>query len=187
MHGNKKAAIFLDRDGTIIEDRGHLRDTSDIIFFPETFEALQKLQEHFLLFIVTNQTGVARGLINLDDVKLVNDGVVAALAEAGIKITKVYVCPHDRSENCVCIKPNPYFLRKAAKDYHLDLRRSFTVGDHPHDIQFAEPVGARGIYLLTGHGDKHLAELAQDTEVVSGIMEAAEKMVSYHIGVQVSL
>jgi len=178
MSHNTKAAVFLDRDGTIIEDRGHLKEPSDVVFFPETFEALRKLQEYFLLFVVTNQRGIAEGTITRRDVSRVNRSIVTALSDRGIKIENVYTCPHRRSDNCCCIKPKPYFLKRAATLYGLDLGKSFTVGDHPHDIQFAKNVGAHGIYVLTGHGHKHLTELPEDTQVVTGIMEAAEKITS---------
>jgi len=178
MRNNKNAAVFLDRDGTIIEDRGHLRDPSEAVFFPETFPALRKLQNYFLLFIVTNQPGIAKGKISRSDANRVNRGIAAALAEGGVEVMDIYVCPHRRSDNCRCIKPKPYFLKRAAALYDLDLGKSFTVGDHPHDIQLAKNVGARGIYVLTGHGQKHLPELPQDTEVAAGIMEAAEKIAS---------
>jgi len=176
MRSNKNAAIFLDRDGTIIEDGGYLKDSSDVVFFPETFKALRRLQDYFLLFIVTNQAGIAEGRISRRDANRVNRGIVAALAEAGVEITDVYVCPHSRLDDCVCIKPKPYLVQKAAKNYHIDLQWSFVVGDHPHDIQLARSVGARGIYVLTGHGRKHLAELPEDTMIAMGIMEAAEKI-----------
>ena len=114
MNRNGKAAVFLDRDGTIIEDRGHLRDSSDAVFLPGAFEALQKLQDYFLLFIVTNQTGVAEGTITLADVNRVNRSVVAALTERRIAVADVYVCPHRRADDCSCIKPKPYFIRRAS-------------------------------------------------------------------------
>ncbi|MGB2863079.1 MAG: HAD family hydrolase [Sedimentisphaerales bacterium] len=178
MSCNKNAAIFLDRDGTIIEDRGHLRDPSEVIFFPETFEALRRLQDYFLLFIVTNQVGVAEGIITPGDVDRINCCIVSAFAERGIVITDVYVCPHRRTDNCPCIKPKPYFLAKAAERYGIDLGESFTVGDHPHDIQLAQNAGAHGIYVLSGHGHKHWAEISDGTEVVTGIKQAAEKIMS---------
>lgn len=180
MSNNRKAAVFLDRDGTIIEDRGHVRSLSDVVFFPETFDALRELQKHFLLFIVTNQPGIAKGIITRNDVNCVNTHVITKFAEAGIKICDLYVCPHRRSDKCRCIKPESYFLRKAAKIYGLDLSRSFTIGDHPHDIQLARNVGAMGIYVLTGHGWKHFDELPEDTEMASGMAEAAEMIMSHH-------
>jgi D-glycero-D-manno-heptose 1,7-bisphosphate phosphatase len=175
-----KSAVFLDRDGTIIEDRGHLRNISDVVFFQETFEALQKLHDHFMLFIVTNQVGVAEGIITTGEVARINSYVVSVFAEKGIAITDVYVCPHRRTDNCPCIKPKPYFMKKAAKHHGIDLGASFVVGDHPHDILLAQNTGAHGIYVLSGHGHKHLAEISDGTEVVTGIKQAAEKILSIY-------
>ena len=181
MTENKKVAIFLDRDGTIIEDRGHLHSPSEVIFYPGVVQALLQLQKYFLLYIITNQSGVAKGVISRDDVDRVNEYVSTMLAEEGVTITDVYVCPHSRDDRCKCIKPEPYFLKKAAKDCRIDLQRSFVIGDHPCDVQLAKNVGARGIYVLTGHGSKHVDELPEETEMASGITEAAEKIISYHL------
>ena len=167
-------AVFLDRDGTVIEDRGVLAEPSDVVFFPDTVDALRRLQDRFLLFLVTNQPGVARGAITLEHVDRVNAGVLSHLVKHGVTITAVYVCPHQRSDGCSCSKPSPYFLHEAAEEHAVDLRRSFTVGDHPHDVEFARAVGARGVYVRTGHGEKHLSELPAGEIVVSGIGEAAD-------------
>ena len=167
-------AVFLDRDGTVVEDRGVLAEPSDVVFYPDTVSALRRLQDRFLLFLVTNQPWVARGIITLDQVSRVNASILSSLAEHGVAVTAAYVCPHDREDDCRCIKPRPYFLRKAAREHSVDLERSFTVGDHPHDVEFARSVGARGVYVQTGHGDKHLSELCPGEIVVSGIGEAAD-------------
>jgi L-threonylcarbamoyladenylate synthase len=90
-----------------------------------------------------------------------------------VRIADINVCPHKPTDGCVCIKPKPYFLERAARDYGVDLRRAFVVGDHPEDVEFARNVGACGIYVLTGHGAKHCRELPRDTIVVSGIAEAS--------------
>ena len=87
-------AVFLDRDGTMIEDRGCLGNVSEVVFFPGTAEALLELQKHFLLFIVTNQGGVAEGVLREEDVRRVNDHVVERLRCAGVHIVETYVCPH---------------------------------------------------------------------------------------------
>ena len=167
-------AVFLDRDGTIIEDRGHLRCASEIVFFPGTVAALGRLQEHYRLFVVTHQPGIARGMVSAEEVAGVNEHVVSELRKQGVTISGVYCCPHDRSEDCICIKPNPYFLQEAARDYGLNLAESFVVGDHPHDVVLADNAGATGIYVLTGHGTHHQAELPQWRVVVPGISEAAD-------------
>jgi len=173
-----RPAVFLDRDGTLVEDRGVLAEPADLVFYPDTPAALKRLQDRFLLFLVTHQPWVARGMITLDQVSRVNAWITSCLAEHGVVITAVYVCPHDHKEGCHCIKPRPYFLHKAAKDYGVDLERSFTVGDHPHDVEFARSVGARGVYVRTGHGEKHLAEMAPDDVITSGIAEAADWILS---------
>jgi L-threonylcarbamoyladenylate synthase len=169
-----KPAVFLDRDGTIIEDRGHLRTPSEVVFYPDAVRALVKLQEHFLLFIVTHQPGISGGIVRADEVEQVNAHVVAELRRHGVVISGVYYCPHRREEQCACIKPRPFFLEKAAGEYGLNLARSFVVGDHPHDVALADNAGATGIYVLSGHGAKHRAELPPRTTIVPGIREAAD-------------
>jgi len=176
--GAARAAVFLDRDGTIIEDRGDLSEASQVVFFPDAVDALRRLCEHFELFIVTNQSGVAKGTISLADVERVNAYVTSYLAEHGVPITATYVCPHERSAGCDCIKPKPYFLRKAEMEFGIDLQRSFAVGDHPHDVKFALNVDAVGIYVLSGHGRKHQAELPAGSVVTAGIREAADHILS---------
>jgi D-glycero-D-manno-heptose 1,7-bisphosphate phosphatase len=105
---------------------------------------------------------------------------VAELRRNGVVVSEVYCCPHLREDACVCVKPKPYFLEMAAEAHGLDLSQSFTVGDHPHDVQFAENAGATGIYVLTGHGAKHRAELPPGRVVVPGILEAAEWILAAH-------
>lgn len=173
-------AIFLDRDGTLIEDRGHLSLPNEVVFFPATGAALRRLQPHFRLFIVTNQPGVSLGEVTAADVQRVNDHVVACLRTAGIEIAAVYCCPHQRSEDCACIKPKPFFMEQAAREHGVDLSRSFTVGDHPHDVHLATNVGATGVFVLTGHGSKHRHELGPDDIVAKDIEEAAGIILRLH-------
>ena len=176
-----RPAVFLDRDGTIIEDHGYLRGPDEVVFFPDSIPALLRLQRFALLFIVTHQSGIAKGLVTTEEVLAVNRHVTEYLAEAGVAIRQTYCCPHDRADGCVCAKPNPYHLHQAAGDYNIDLRRSFVFGDHPHDVELARNCGAMGIYLLTGHGQKHRDELAPGVLVAGGIREAgrlAEQMLT---------
>lgn len=175
-----RPAVFLDRDGTLIEDRGHLRKPEDVVFFPDTIPALLELPKEFLLFIVTHQSGIAKGLITAKQARVVNDYVVDVLADAGIAIREVYCCPHNRADKCQCVKPNPYHLLQAAKKYDVDLPHSFVLGDHPHDVELARRAGATGIYLLTGHGEKHRHELMPDEIVAKGIGEACVRIKSMH-------
>ena len=167
------SAVFLDRDGTLIEDRGHLRSPSQVVFFPDTIRALQLLSKNFRLFIVTNQPGIAEGTIKAGEVAQVNDYVVKHVARAGIHIERVYCCPHQRSDGCGCIKPKPYYLWLASREFGINVGRSSVIGDHPHDVELARNAGATGIYVLTGHGTKHRGNLPPDTFVASDILDAA--------------
>jgi len=175
----KHPAVFLDRDGTLIEDAGFLRDVSQVEFYPQTFAALRRL-EGFALFIVTNQSGIAKGHIRAEEAHTVNDYIVRRLAEEGSSIRAVYCCPHQRSDGCECMKPSPYFLRIAVDEHEIDLARSFVVGDHPSDVELAHAVGAKGIYVLTGHGHKHRAELQVPSMVVADIAAAVEAILETH-------
>jgi D-glycero-D-manno-heptose 1,7-bisphosphate phosphatase len=102
----------------------------------------------------------------------VNRHVVGQLVFGGVRIHAVFTCPHDRGE-CDCRKPSPRFLHEAAAKFDVDLGRSFVVGDHPHDVETARNAGAQGVYVLTGHGEKHRAELAVDAPVTADIEAAA--------------
>ncbi len=148
-------------------------------FFTQTIPALRRLDD-FVLFIVTNQSGIALGHVRAEEARTVNDYIVRRLDEEGIRIHEVYCCPHQRSDGCQCIKPNPHFLRVAEQRYDIDLARSFVVGDHPSDIDCAHAVGARGIYVLTGHGARHRTEVPIGGSIVADIAWAAETILLNH-------
>jgi len=169
----RPTAIFLDRDGTLIEDVGLVRDAGGLHLFPDTVEALKCLQQRHLLFVVTNQSGVADGAIRLEEVHEANRALDRILARQGVRIRDWYVCPHNNADRCACRKPNPGLLFQAADRHGVDLRRSFVVGDHPHDALTGKAQGVYGLYLLTGHGRKHLPELPADRLVFHSIAEAA--------------
>lgn len=175
-----KPAVFLDRDGTLIEDRGPLSDPSQAVFHPGAAEALGRLGGAFEFFIVTNPNGVAKGLLRPEDVRRVNDFVVGRLAQTGVRVRDVYCCPHQRSDGCACIKPNPHFLFRARDEHGVDLERSWVVGDHPSDVELAVNAGARGIYVLTGHGEKHRGELKVACPIVPSLVEAVEEIARVH-------
>lgn len=160
-------AIFLDRDGTINEDVGDLYSSDKLIFIPGAIEALKSLQRKFHLFIVTNQSGIGENAFTEKDFLQFNEYYVRLLKSCGVKIKQVFYCPHRKEENCGCRKPNPYFVREAEKRYSIDLRNSYVIGDHPHDAEMAYKVGAGSVYLLTGHGKKHLQELAIEPNFIA--------------------
>jgi L-threonylcarbamoyladenylate synthase len=177
-----RPAIFLDRDGTIIKDCGTLTNPDDISFLPDTIEALLKLQQQFKLFIVTNQRCIADGIATEAEVKRVNDTLVTQLKQAGVDIIATYVCPHRRDDNCDCIKPKPLFLEKAARDHNINLLRSFAIGDHPHDVEFAWNAGLFGVYVMTGHGRRHLNQLHRDAIIAIDLKDAVSLILNGLVG-----
>jgi L-threonylcarbamoyladenylate synthase len=130
--------------------------------------------------VVTHQPGISGGIVSAEDVARVNRHVVETLRSHGIFISEVYCCPHRREERCGCIKPNPLFLERAAADFGVDLAASFVVGDHPHDVVLADNAGATGIYVLSGHGTRHRAEVAGRKPIVPGIREATDWILASH-------
>ncbi len=173
-----RPAIFLDRDGTIIEDKGNLSNINDVDIFPFSIEALKILQTKYQLFIVTNQSAVGLGRITLSQAQEINRHVVDTLLSHGVTIQEVYCCAHTRNDNCDCIKPKPYFIKKAQEKYSLDIPNSFSIGDHPHDVQFAQNAGGRGLYVLTGHGQKHFNDLDPQSLTFNNLLEAAQWITS---------
>jgi heptosyltransferase-2 len=154
-------AAFLDRDGTIIEDLGYLGDPERIQFIPGAQEALRALRASgYRLIVVTNQAGVARGLITEADVRRVNRRLRDLLADAGVALDGIYYCPHhpeagapEYRQTCASRKPGPGMIERAAQDFALDLGRSVIVGDHSSDAEVARHFpGMRSIMVLTGHG-----------------------------------
>ena len=173
----KHPALFLDRDGTIIEDIGYLRDPEKLIIYPNSFKALKRLQEYFLLFIITNQSGISTGNLTHKDVVSINKSLIRILRSKNIFIYDVYYCPHAKEDNCKCRKPNPYFILKAALDYNLDLENSFFIGDHPSDVLCAINAGITPVYLLSGHGEKHVADVPSGVKICQDILAASGFMI----------
>ncbi len=151
-------AIFLDRDGTLNEDSGYTYRPESFSLLPGVAEGLVRLKG-YKLFIVTNQSGIGRGYYSEEDMHEYNRRMLLELERWGIRIEKIYFCPHTPEEGCDCRKPSPKFLMQAQQEYSIDLGLSYVIGDHPGDILLAHNAGCRGIYLLTGHGGMHLEEV----------------------------
>ena len=148
-------AVFLDRDGTIIEDAGYLRDPAGVGLLPGAAQAIRQLNEHGLIVVVaTNQSGIARGLITLDQYRATEQRLDQLLTLQGARIDAHYFCPHvpELSGPCDCRKPGSLLYRQAAERFGIDLPRSWWVGDRLRDVLPAETFGGKGILVLTGAG-----------------------------------
>jgi histidinol-phosphate phosphatase family protein len=143
-----KRALFLDRDGAIIEDRGYMRDPADVVPLPGAAEALRALEAAgWTLIVVSNQAGVGRGFIAPSEMDAVQARFTELMRAAGVSITASYLCAHHPDENCGCRKPGVLHLEQAAREYGLDLRQSWMVGDRESDILCGKNAGCRTIWL----------------------------------------
>ena len=155
-----RSAVFLDRDGTMIADVGYLATPSGVQLFPWTVDAVRSFNRAGLpVVVITNQAGIARGLLTEAILSDIHRELTARLAAGGAHVDAYYHCPHhpdgvvpEYSRACDCRKPGPGMIDRAAKDLGLDPSRSFVVGDKWIDVGIAQAVGARGILVRTGYG-----------------------------------
>lgn len=148
-------AIFLDRDGVLIENRpNYVRDWSDVNVYPEAIRSLSlPAVRNYKIVIVTNQSAVGRGLISWETAYDINDQLVGLIRDHGGKVDAVYMCPHTPEDNCSCRKPKPGMLLQAASELSLDLQHSWMIGDAWSDVQAGQSAGVRqAILVTTGRG-----------------------------------
>lgn len=156
----KKMAVFLDRDGTINEQMGYINHLSRFHLLPGVAQAIRLLNDQAIpVFVVTNQSGLARGYFPEDLLVKVHEAMVERLMAEGASLDGVYVCPHHPEAkeeryrgDCPCRKPKPGLFLQAAADHNLDLTRSYVVGDRWSDLKAAAACGAKGVLVLTGYG-----------------------------------
>ncbi|HUP26447.1 MAG TPA: HAD family hydrolase [Candidatus Limnocylindrales bacterium] len=147
-------AVFLDRDGTInagIPKYERVDSPDKVELLPNTLAGLSLFASlDYLYFFVTNQAGLAEGLITQSDFDAINAEVLRQIKPSGIRITKTYVCPHGEDAKCECRKPKPQLLLDAAKEYGIDLAKSWMIGDRLSDIQTGINAGTKTILVQTG-------------------------------------
>ena len=152
----KRPAVFLDRDGVIVENRpDYVKSIEEVEFLPGAFEALRELASTDLrVVLVTNQSVVGRGILSLREAEAIQRHVVRAVEKRGGRIDAALLCPHHPEEGCTCRKPAPGMLLEAAGDLELDLPRSWMIGDAVTDLQAGWAAGASAILVRTGRGQK---------------------------------
>jgi histidinol-phosphate phosphatase family protein len=150
---SRRAAVFLDRDGTLIEDPGYLADPEGVRLLPGAVEAVGRLNRAgYVVVVVTNQSGIARGLLTEAQYLETERRLDQLLLERGARVDAHYFCPHhpDITGPCACRKPGVLLYRQAAERFGLDLGASWWIGDRPRDVEPAWTLGGRGILVRTG-------------------------------------
>jgi len=155
-----KTAVFLDRDGTLVEEDGYINRVERLVFFPYSVDAIRLLNRSgHAVVVVTNQAGIARGIFKEEFVAEAHQFITERLAAGGARIDAFYYCPHHAQgivepyrQACGCRKPQPGMLTRAAADLGISLEGSYVVGDRWHDLEAGQAVGARGLLVRTGYG-----------------------------------
>ncbi len=151
----QKKVIFLDRDGVINKEVGYLSNPNNFEFMEGSFEALRILkQKGYLLIVITNQAGIARGFFTEETLKSIHDKMVKLLLQNNIELDDIFYCPHhpDFTGSCDCRKPKPGMILKAHLKYNVDLTNSYMVGDTLNDIKTGKAAGCKTILVLSGYG-----------------------------------
>ena len=163
-------AVFLDRDGVINVDKGYVHKIEDFEFYPDVFDGLKRLQENgFKLVIITNQSGIAVGYYTEEDFFKLTEYMLDRFDKEGIKIEKVYYCPHHPEgivphlrKVCNCRKPETGMIEDAIKEFDIDPLSSFLIGDKETDIKAGKKMGITSILVKTGQGLKYVDNTTAD-------------------------
>lgn len=171
-------AVFLDRDGTInagIPKYERVDSPDKVEILPKVIEALSLLaQQDYAVFFVTNQAGLAEGLITQEDFDAINNKVLDEIVPSGVKVTETYVCPHGEEESCECRKPKPKMLLDAADKYGIDLADSWMIGDRLTDINTGINAGTKTILVQSGA----IMDAPEADFVASTLLEAVEHIIN---------
>ncbi len=172
-----KKAVFLDRDGTLIEEVNFLARVEDLRLFPFSVEAIKLLKKNgFLIVVVTNQSGIGRGIFGENDMHALHGEIQLRL---GGLIDAFYFCPHLPDENCACRKPKTQMIERACADFSIDLENSWMIGDKKLDVETGFNAGTKTALVLTGYGRKSVENLTKQPDlVVENLLEAVESIIN---------
>jgi D-glycero-D-manno-heptose 1,7-bisphosphate phosphatase len=169
--------VVLDRDGTLVIDRGYLDDPAGLQFETGAADALRLWHAHgYRLIVITNQSGVGRGLFPLERVEAMNARLHAMVQDLGARLERIYFCPHRPEAGCVCRKPALGLLTRAASELDFEPRRAVVVGDKESDVEFGRRAAARTI--LIAHHAPRPTTLIQPDMVLPNLLEAARAVIS---------
>ena len=173
----KLPAIFIDRDGTLIEEVNFLSRVDDLRLFDFTADAVARLKSAgFLVVVITNQSGIGRGIFDEADMHAIHDEIQKRLPHG---IDAFYYCPHLPDEECTCRKPGLGMIEAACTDFDIDLARSWMIGDKKIDVEAGFNAGIGTAMVMTGYGAEQLGELTRTPDVVAeNLEEAATEIIS---------
>ena len=176
MTSEKLKAIFIDRDGTLIEEVNFLSRIEDLRFFDYTDEAIKLLKKNgFLVVIVTNQSGVGRGIYTESAMHEIHGKIQTDLTE---KIDAFYFCPHLPTDGCACRKPNLGMIEAAQRDFTIDLENSWIIGDKAIDVETGFNARIKTAMVLTGYGRKDIEKLTRKPDIVAEtLLKVVEKII----------
>ena len=168
-------AVFLDRDGTIVEDVGYMNNPRQIQFIPGSIDAIKKLNEAgYKVVVITNQAGIARGLITEDMLQTIDKTLHKWILNGGAHLDGIYYCPHHPEhgvhpykQDCECRKPHPGLIKRAHRDLDIDLSQSFMVGDKATDIQAGRRAGTKTILVESGRGEGEKPRLKEKPDYIA--------------------
>jgi len=179
-------AVFLDRDGTIIEDVGYLNNPQEIKFIHGSIEAIKKLNEaDYKVIVITNQAGIARELIIENMLQTIDKTLQKEILNGGAYIDAIYYCPHHAEhgyypykQDCKCRKPEPGMILKAAKDHNIDLSQSWMIGDKRTDVYAGKKAGTKTILVMSGRGVEEKPKLTEQPDYYTeNLLEAVKKII----------
>lgn len=152
----RKRFAILDRDGTVIREKNYLSDPDDVEVFPSAIEGIKGLKENgFGVVIVTNQSAVGRGMIDIPRLEKIHQRMLDALGEHQAEIDGIYYCPHHPDDKCECRKPKPGMVLQAAREHGFDPEDAIYFGDKPCDIDLGAGLGGKTFLVRTGYGRQY--------------------------------
>ncbi|PKM77879.1 MAG: HAD family hydrolase [Firmicutes bacterium HGW-Firmicutes-15] len=171
-------AVFLDRDGVVCLEKGYISSPEQLELYPFTWEAITKLKEaHWKIYIITNQAGIARGILTEDDLKLIHQRLLEL-----VPVDKIYYCPHHPygkaalpySIHCDCRKPAAGMILRAARENQIDLKHSYLVGDRASDILAGKKAGLITVLVRTGYGAMRLEQPVEPDYIFADLRKLAD-------------
>lgn len=180
MKKNNRKYVLLDRDGTIIVNKHYQKDPAETELLPNAKEGLDKLRDAgFGLVVITNQSGIGRGLLTRADLAAVNRSVILALRGGDDYFAGIYYCPHTDEDNCRCRKPRTGLVELASADLGFPMPDSYVIGDRAADIRMGETVGASTILTRTGYGrEEEAAGTVSPNFVADDLSQAADWIIA---------